>query len=261
MTKHPFHIKKSAMTPQFFTASSGRQIAYHRTLGVGPGVMFCCGYRSDMASTKATAIAEWCLERNVPFTRFDYRGHGKSESDFMEFTIGGAMQDMLDVLDEITAGPQIVIGSSMGGWVALNAARERKGIIKALIGVAAAPDFTEKLMLVRMTPEQRREIEDEGVIYAHSEMTDSDYPITWNFITEARQHLMLDDVIGLDIPVQLFHGQLDDSVPWEHALLLAKQLTADDVTVTFIKDGDHRLNRPADLGLMLDALGRMLKNI
>jgi pimeloyl-ACP methyl ester carboxylesterase len=249
------------MKHQTLTNSKGRQIAYHRTLGEGPGVMFCCGYRSDMSSTKATAIAEWCAERNVPFTRFDYNGHGKSEGDFKDFTIGGAMQDTLDVLDEVTSGPQILIGSSMGGWVALNAAKERRGVIKAFIGVAAAPDFTEKLMYPRMTPEQRREIEDEGVIYAHSEMTDSDYPITWHFITEARNHLMLDDVIGLDIPVQLFHGQLDDSVPWEHSLLLAKQLTGDEVAVTFIKDGDHRLNRPADLQLMLDALGRMRQSL
>ena len=249
------------MTPQFFTTASGRQLAYHRTLGEGPGVLFCCGYRSDMTSTKATTIAEWCEQRNVPFTRFDYNGHGKSEGDFKEFTIGGAMADALEVIDEITTGPQIIIGSSMGGWVALNAAKERKGIVKAIIGVAPAPDFTERLMYPRMTAEQRREIEDEGVIWAHSEMTDSDYPITWNFIIEARNHLMLDDVIGLDIPVQIFHGQMDDSVPWENSLLLAKQLTSEEVTVTLIKDGDHRLNRPADLQLMLDALGRMLQGI
>jgi pimeloyl-ACP methyl ester carboxylesterase len=246
------------MNPQFLTTASGRRIAYHRSLGEGVGVMFCCGYRSDMASTKATAIAEWCAERNVPFTRFDYNGHGKSEGDFMDFTIGGAMADALEVLDEVAQGPQIIIGSSMGGWVALNMAKERKGVVRGLIGVAPAPDFTEKLMYPRMTPEQRREIEDEGVIWAHSEMTDSDYPITWKFITEARNHLMLDDVIGVDVPVHVFHGQLDDSVPWEHSLLLQKQLTSEEVNVTFIKDGDHRLNRPADLQLMLDALGRML---
>ena len=240
-----------------FTASSGRQIAYHRSLGEGPGVIFCCGYRSDMFSTKATAIAEWCAVREVPFTRFDYRGHGKSEGDFKEFTIGGAIEDTLEVIDEITRGPQIIIGSSMGGWVALHAAKERKSVIRGIIGIAAAPDFTEKLMLARMTPEQRREIEDEGVLWANSEVTGADYPITWNFITEARQHLMLDDVIGLDIPVHLFHGQLDDTVPWEQALLLAKQLTAEDVAVTLIKDGDHRLNRPTDMQLVLDALGRM----
>lgn len=248
------------MTPQFFTTASGRQLAYSRTLGEGAGVMFCCGYRSEMSSTKATAIAEWCEQRNVPFTRFDYNGHGKSEGDFKDFTIGGAMADALEVIDEITRGPQIIIGSSMGAWVALNAAKERKAVIKALIGVAPAPDFTERLMYPRMTPEQRREIEDEGVIWAHSEMTDSDYPITWNFITEARNHLMLDDVIGVDIPMHILHGQMDDSVPWENSLLLAKQLTGDEVTVTFIKDGDHRLNRPADLQLMLDALGRLINS-
>jgi pimeloyl-ACP methyl ester carboxylesterase len=248
------------MNPLHLTTTTGRRIAYHKSWGEGRlGVIFCPGYRSDMSSTKATALAEWCAGRNLSLTRFDYNGHGTSEGDFKDFTIGGAMEDALDIIDQVTSGPQIIIGSSMGSWVALNAARERKAVIKGLIGVASAPDFTERLMLTRMTPEQRRELDDEGVIWAHSEFTDSDYPITRHFIHEARNHLMLDDVIGLDIPIHLLHGQMDIDVPWETSLQLAKQLTSDDVTITLIKDGDHRLNRPADLELMLEALGRMLK--
>ena len=249
------------MNPLHLTTTTGRRIAYHKSWGEGVGVIFCPGYRSEMCSTKATALAEWCEARNLSFTRFDYNGHGKSEGDFKDFTIGGAMEDALDIIDQVTSGPQIIIGSSMGSWVALNAARERKAVIKGLVGVASAPDFTERLMLTRMTPEQRRELDDEGVIWAHSEFTDSDYPITRHFIHEARNHLMLDDVIGLDIPIHLLHGQMDIDVPWETSLLLAKQLTGEDITTSFIKDGDHRLNRPADLALMMDALERMLRSI
>jgi pimeloyl-ACP methyl ester carboxylesterase len=176
----------------------------------------------------------------------------------MGFTIGSAMDDALDILDNVAIGDQILIGSSMGAWVALNAALERKGQVRGFIGVASAPDFTEALMYACMTPEQRAEMAESGVIWAHSEFTDSDYPITQAFIEEARTHLLLDDIIGLDIPIHLLHGQADVDVPWETSITLAEQVMSDEVTLTLIKDGDHRLNRPADLALMMDALARML---
>ena len=247
------------MTHKTITNSSNASIAFHATPGNGVGVMFCCGYRSDMESTKATALAEWCAKHAVPFTRFDYFAHGKSDGDFMDFSIGAAMENALDILDQAAAEKVILVGSSMGAWVALNSALERKGQVVGLIGVASAPDFTERLMFARMTPEQRREMADNGLIWAHSEFTESDYPITQKFIEEARTHLLLDDIIGLDMPIHLLHGQADVDVPWETSLMLAEKLMSDDVTVTLIKDGDHRLNRPADLQLMTDALGRMLR--
>ncbi|MBX9726257.1 MAG: alpha/beta hydrolase [Rickettsiales bacterium] len=251
-------MTKETMKPTYLTSARGHRIATISSTGQGPRVMFCCGYRSDMASTKATVLADWCAAQNVPFTRFDYFAHGQSDGDFMDFTIGTAMADALEVMDSTNSESIILVGSSMGSWVALNAARERKGTVRGLIGVASAPDFTERLMRARMTPEQRREMDEHGLVWAHSEMTDTDYPITQHFIEEARQHLMLDDVIGLDIPIHLLHGQADVDVPWETSLTLAKQLVGDEVTVTLIKDGDHRLNRPADLELMLGALGRMV---
>lgn len=241
-----------------FITQQGYRIAYHTTSGQGVGVVFCCGYRSDMHSTKATALAEYCAKKNIPFTRFDYFAHGKSEGDFVDFTIGNAMRDALEVLDNVAMGPQILIGSSMGSWVALNAALERKGQVRGLIGIASAPDFTERLMVARMTPEQRIEMADKGLIWAYSEFTQSDYPITQRFITEARTHLLLDDSIGLEIPIHLLHGQADIDVPWETSIALAERLMSDEVTVTLVKDGDHRLNRPADLALMTNALARML---
>ncbi len=219
--------------------------------------MFCCGFRSDMESTKATAIADWCAEHSIPFTRFDYNGHGASEGDFKEFTIGRAIADATHVLDEIAAEDVILVGSSMGAWVALSVALERKHRVRGLVTVAAAPDFTEKLMFARLTPEQRAELEDAGEIWVHSDYANNDYPITRNFIYEARQHLMLDDIIGLDMPIHLMHGQEDVDVPWETSLQLAAKIMGDDVVTSFIKDGDHRLNRPQDLELMLNAVARI----
>jgi pimeloyl-ACP methyl ester carboxylesterase len=246
------------MTPTFLSTARNTRMACHTATGEGTGVVFCCGYRSDMHSTKATALAEWCAAHNVPFTRFDYFAHGKSEGDFKEFTIGSAMADALEILDTVATGDQILVGSSMGAWVALNAALERKGQVRGLVGVASAPDFTERLMYARFTPEQRRELADNGLIWAHSEFTESDYPITQHFIEEARHHLLLDDIIGLEIPIHLLHGQADVDVPWETSLTLSQQLMGDEITLTLIKDGDHRLNRPDDLRLMTDALARML---
>ncbi len=240
----------------FHATASGHQLAYRHQSGSTPGILFCCGFRSDLSSTKATALAEWCKAEGVSFTCFDYYGHGKSGGDFSDFTIGQAISDTIEMLD-LLGDPQILIGSSMGAWAALHAALARKRQVRALIGVAAAPDFTERLMFANMTPEQRKEVEEEGKIWVHSDYTESDYPITRNLIYEARTHLLLDDVIGLDIPVQLFHGQQDADVPWENSLLLARQLISEDVVTSFIKDGDHRLNRPSDLALLMDAVGRM----
>lgn len=246
------------MKPLTLTTQRGYDIAYIHQPGSSPGVMFCCGYRSDLSSTKATAIADWCAANGVAFTRFDYNGHGATQTDFKEFTIGGAIADALDVLDEVTQGPMVIVGSSMGAWVALHVALERKDRIKGLLTVAAAPDFTERLMFPRFTPEQRRELDEEGLIWAHSDYANNDYPITRNFIHEARNHLLLDDVIGLTIPAHLMHGQQDIDVPWETSLHLGAKLLSDDVITTFIKDGDHRLNRPADLAILTSGIGRML---
>ena len=245
------------MTPLTLTTPSGERIAYQHQFGQLPGVIFCCGFRSDMGSTKATALAEWCAAHDTSFIRFDYFAHGASDGAFEDFTIGRAIADTLEILDHVAPGPQILIGSSMGAWVALRVAQERKSQIKGLIGIAPAPDFTERLMFAAMTPEQRNTLQTDGNIWAPSDYGD-DYPITERLITEARDHLLLDDVIGLPMPIQLYHGQEDTDVPWETSLLLAKQLVNDDVTVTLIKDGTHRLSRPSDLALMTEGLARMM---
>ena len=245
------------MTISYHTTALGHRIAYQHQPGSAPGVVFCCGFRSDMESTKATALAEWCAGQGIAFTRFDYFAHGKSDGDFKEFTIGGAIAGALEVLDHVAVGDQILVGSSMGGWIALHAALERKHQVVGFVGVAAAPDFTERLMFARMTPEQRQEMEENGLIWAHSDYFNNDYPITKHFIHEARNHLLLDDVIALEKPVHLIHGQEDTDVPWETSLNLAEKLMSTEVTITFIKDGDHRLNRPNDLAWLMEAVHKM----
>jgi len=245
------------LKPLFHTTASGHRIAYQHQAGEGMGVVFLAGYRSDMESTKAAMLAEHCADQNIPFTRFDYFAHGQSDGDFIDYEIGKALDDTLTVLDDIAVREVILVGSSMGGWLGLLAAIQRPQQVRGFVGVAAAPDFTERLMYKKMLPEQRREIEEKGVLYLHSEYFDNDYPVTLQFIHEARQHLLLDHPIPLSIPIHLLQGQRDEDVPWELALQITEKLVGDDVTVTLIKDGDHRLNRPQDLALLSEAVHRI----
>lgn len=234
------------------------RIAYRQQAGQGEcGVTFIHGFRSDMESTKATAMAEWCAAQNIPFTALDCFAHGKSDGDFMDYTMGRGLESVLHILDEVARGPQILVGSSMGGWLALLAARERKGQVKGLVGIAAAPDFTEDIWLREMKPEHRAVVESEGVLWVPSDYG-SDYPITHQFILDGRNHLLLNDVIGLEIPMHLIQGQQDADVPWETALKIAERVIGEDVVVTLVKDGEHRLSRPQDLALIFEAVQRLL---
>ena len=244
------------MTIDYHTGANGHRIAYQHQPDDGVGVVFCGGYRSDMDSSKGAALAEWCAERHIPLTRFDYFAHGASDGAFMEFTIGSAIEATLEVLDHIAAREVIVVGSSMGGWVGLQVALQRPLQVKAFVGIASAPDFTERLMLQKLPTALRAQLENEGVIYL-PDFDDNEYPVTMHFIAEARRHLLLEHPIPLSIPVHLLHGQRDADVPWETSMLIAETLTGDDVAVELVKDGDHRLNRPQDLRLLLDAVARL----
>lgn len=245
------------MTIKHHTSSAGYRIAYEHIKGEGPGVIFLAGFRSDMSSTKATVLAEWATSEGIEYTRFDYFAHGQTPGDFKEFTIGVALRDTLEILDNVATGPQILVGSSMGGWVALLAALERKGQVKGLVGVAPAPDFTERMFYKDMTAEQRKQMEEEGLIWVHSDYYNNDYPLTMDLVHDGKKHLLLHDRIPLEIPVALLHGQEDDVVPWEGSLTLAEQLNSHEVTTTFIKDGDHRLNRPEDTAVLVALVERI----
>jgi len=231
----------------------GVELAWAMRDGNAPTVAFLPGYRSDMSGEKATAVAKFCAERGQACLRFDYSGHGISGGRFEDGTIGQWAADALAVIDGKTQGPLILVGSSMGGWIALLAALARKDRVAALIGIAAAPDFTEALMWQAMSPEQRDILMREGVLRVPSQYGDPT-PITRVLIEEGRSQLLLDKPIGIDCPVRLLHGQCDPDVPWETALRIAQQVTSKDVQITLVKDGDHRLSRPADIALLLQTL-------
>lgn len=232
--------------PQILTRGEGVTIAYHRRPGRGPGVMFLGGFMSDMTGTKAVALEAFCRARGQAFLRFDYQGHGQSSGRFEEGCIGTWSQDAIAALDELSEGPQILVGSSMGGWIMLLAALARPARVAALVGIAAAPDFVTR-MWDEFTPEIRRTIIMEGVYRAPSQYSATPYAITHTLIEDGRRHLLLGKPIPLRCPVRLLHGMKDPDVPWDTSLALAGALESTDVDVIFAKEGDHRLSTPADL--------------
>ena len=225
---------------------NGAAIAYHHTPGAGPGVIFCTGFRSNMEGGKALALEASCQSKGQQFTRFDYQGHGQSSGEFTECTIGDWLADTLAVVDSVTAGPQVIVGSSLGGWIALLAARVRPERIAGIVGIAAAVDLTQR-MWNRVDDATRRLLQTEGLWMRPSEYEPAGYPITMTLIEEGRNHLLLPGPIPFTGPVRLLHGQRDDAVPWQLSLDTAAALASDSVEVTLVKDGDHRLSRPEDL--------------
>ena len=243
---------------QSLTRDDGVTIAYRRTPGAAPGVVFLGGFKSDMSGTKATALEAHCREAGRGFVRFDYRGHGESGGRFEDGTIGAWIGDTLAILDQVTEGPQVLIGSSMGGWIALACALTRPARVAGVIGIAAAPDFTEELMWARFSPEARRSLETTGLWRAPSEYDADGYPITMPLIEEARKHLLLTRAaIAIHVPVRLIHGMKDSAVPWSTAPRIAALLLSEDVTVKLVKDGDHRLSREQDLAILFDTLDEL----
>jgi pimeloyl-ACP methyl ester carboxylesterase len=235
-------------------------LAYARGAGRTPTVVFLPGFASDMEGEKAQALADVCAARGQAVLRFDYSGHGASGGRFEEGTIGRWRDDALDVIDALSDGPLVLVGSSMGGWLALLVALARPARLAGLIGIAAAPDFTERLMWASMPFSARETLMCEGRIMVPSAYG-APYPITRALIEDGRRHLLLDGPIALTAPVRLLHGQADPDVPWELSLRLAEQITGADVTVTLIKDGDHRLSRPADLALLRRTLGGLVAGL
>ena len=235
----------------------GTELAWSRLDGASPTVVFLPGFRSDMTGDKATALAAFCGSRGQAMLRFDYSGHGTSGGRFEDGTIGIWTRDTVTVLDRLTEGKLILIGSSMGGWIALLTALQRPERIAAIVGVAAAPDFTERLMWDAMTFEERARIMREGTLRIPSQYGEPT-PVTRALIEDGRTHLLLDHPIMLDCPVRLLHGQADPDVPWEMAPRLAERLASRDVEIILIKDGDHRLSRPRDLALLRRTVAALL---
>jgi pimeloyl-ACP methyl ester carboxylesterase len=243
------------------TGAHARRIAVRRRPGAAPGLFWLGGFKSDMQGTKAQALDAWAQTQGRALTRFDYSGHGQSGGSFTDGTIGRWFEESLAVFDACCSGPQVVIGSSMGGWMALLLGRElaRRGPpaaarIAALVLIAPAVDFTEALMWQRFSPEIRRQIEETGAWERPSRYGDEPYPITRALIEEGRRHLLLDGMIETGCPVRILQGVQDPDVPWQHAVDLTARLAQDDVVLTLVKDGDHRLSRPEDIERMLAAV-------
>jgi pimeloyl-ACP methyl ester carboxylesterase len=242
--------------PSFLQVTPDRRLAYHRLAGRAPTVLFCGGYTSDMTGTKALALESWCRAQGQAYVRFDYSGHGRSDGRFADGTIGAWAADALAIVDRVTAGPLIVAGSSMGGWIMLLVALARPERVRALLGIAAAPDFTEDLLLPGATQEQRRDLARQG-FWLQPSAYGAPYPVTAALLEDGRRHLLLRAPIATSCPVHLLHGQRDPDVPWQTALRLAERLQSEDVTVELVKAGDHRLSTEADLARITGALERL----
>jgi len=242
-------------------AADQRAIAVRRRDGAAPGLFWLGGYKSDMGGTKAQALADWAARNGRACVRFDYSGHGESGGAFADGTIGRWLEETLFVFEACCRGPQVVIGSSMGGWLALllaRAARERKATALAsfagLVLVAPAVDFTEELMWKRFTPEIKRELAENGMWARPSQYSPEPYLVTRQLIEEGRRHLLLGGMIETGCPVRILQGVQDPDVPWQHAKALVARFACDDVVLTLIKDGDHRLSRPEDIERLIRAV-------
>jgi len=268
------------------TGPGARRIAARTQPGASPGVFWLGGFKSDMKGIKAQALDRWALEQGRAMVRFDYSGHGESGGDFADGTIGRWLEESLAVLDAFCRGPQVVVGSSMGGWLALLLVRElaRRGRpaaarahvpekwepvfreghaqpketsdarVAGLVLIAPAVDFTEELMWKRFSPEARRELEDKGAWARPSQYSQEPYLITRGLIEEGRNHLLLGGMIETGCPVRILQGVQDPDVPWQHAVELSARFARDDVVLTLVKDGDHRLSRPEDIERLIAAV-------
>ncbi len=250
--------QSTGANPAILARPDGATIAYHRLAGEPPGIVFLGGFRSEMTGTKALFLEDYCRRRGQAFVRFDYFGHGASSGDFALGTIGRWREDAIAVIDSLTSGPQILIGSSMGGWIMLLAALERPWRVAALVGVAPAPDFTQELLWPRLTPAQRTEVIDKSRIVLPSDFDPAGYLYTAALIEDGRRHLLLRAPIALAMPVRLLHGLADQSVPWQLSLRLAERLASRDVAVTLVKDGDHRLSSKSDLARLAQTLDALI---
>jgi pimeloyl-ACP methyl ester carboxylesterase len=246
-------------TSGFLTRPDGERIAWRRVAGDGPTAVWLGGFNSDMAGTKAQALADWARERGRAYVRFDYFGHGESSGAFEAGTITRWREDALAVLDELVRGDVVLVGSSMGGWIASLVAMAWPERVRAMVLIAPAPDFTEKLMKPEIPPDGLEALARDGVWLRPSEYGEP-YPISRDLLEDgARWGILEAQPIPIDCPVRVLQGQEDPDVPWRHALQLAQGVKSQDVVFTLIKDGDHRLSRPQDIARMIAAVEELCR--
>ena len=237
----------------------GARVAYLSRAGRAPGIVWLGGFKSEMTGSKATALDRWAARESRAFIRYDYFGHGVSSGHFRGGTITRWRDDSLAVLDERTTGPQILVGSSMGAWLALLAALARPQRVVGLLLVAPAVDFTERLLWDRLDATTQQQIMSKGEWLRPSAYGPDSYPITRTLIEDGRTHLLLESRIALRCPVRIVQGMQDPDVPWSHAMKLVAGLGAD-TEITLVKDGDHRLSKPPELALIERTLRALVED-
>jgi pimeloyl-ACP methyl ester carboxylesterase len=240
-----------------FIDVNGRRIAYCKTAGTGPGVVFLGGFKSDMDGTKAVFLEDWARAQGRNFLRFDYSGHGQSSARFVDGCIGDWAADALAVIDLLTEGPQVLVGSSMGGWISLLVARARPERVKGLVGIAAAPDFTEDSMWDGFSDEQKKELAEHGRVELPSEYSGDPYIITEKLINDGRAQLVLRAPLDLPFPVRLLHGTADEDVSMQVPLRIVEHVTCEDMQLTFVKGADHRFSDAACLALIVAVVAQV----
>lgn len=248
------------MTPHIRT-KEGRDLAYHQTKGTGPGVVFLGGFRSDMSGTKALALEDWARGTGRPFLRFDYSGHGQSGGKFEDGTIGDWYKDAVSAISQLTEGPQVLVGSSMGGWISLLAAQTLGNHVAGLVTIAAAPDFTEDGMWASFSDEQRNQMDKTGRVLLPSDYSEDHSIITRQLIEDGRKHLVLRKPLHLPFPVRFLQGTADADVPMAVATRLLDHAEGPDMRLTLVKDADHRFSTPTCLEVILWSIEDVLDRI
>lgn len=250
----------SATDTHFLDLENGRRLAYRNLSGHEPGVVFLPGYRSDMNGSKALAIEKLCSERGNAFLRFDYSGHGESSGEFTDGTIGSWTQDAVAAVDSLTKGRQVLVGSSMGGWIMLLLALARRERVAGLVGIAAAPDFTVAFERTLST-EQRATLDREGVLELTNEYGPEPTPFTKTLLADGYTHALLGDELRLDCPLRLLQGMQDPDVPWRTSVTIMKAMRSADVSLELIKDGEHRLSRAQDIARIRRSVSELLDDL
>ena len=243
---------------EYLTTPQGRKIAFDRTAGQGPGIVFLGGFRSDMTGTKAIFMQDWAEHQGLPFLRFDYSGHGASSGDFLDGCIGDWFEDALAAVTQLTDGPQVLVGSSMGGWISLLLCKAIPERVRGFVGIAAAPDFTEDSMWNGFTETDRQRLLTEGRVEQPSDYSPEPYVITRRLIEDGRSRLVLRTPLPLPFPVRLLQGTADADVPPSVALRLLDHATGPDIRLTLVKGADHRFSTPDCLDLIAASVAELV---
>jgi len=242
-------------------SDSTERLAYKIHEGAGPVLIWCGGLRSDMLGSKAECLHDWAQDSGQSYIRFDYFGHGESSGEFEQGHIGMWRDDIIRVMDHMAPDQDIILcGSSMGGWASILAALERRGRVKALLLIAPAPDFTQKLMWPNFSPDIQDQIIKDGVYYEPSPYGEP-MPVSKTLIEKSADYQILDQPITLDIPIRILQGMKDEPVPWQHPFRFIKAVTSEDVEITLVKSGDHSLSQPHDLRRLVKTAKELVASV